>query len=49
MYIPMIVINYCVIQGGLTFVDQFTTLRFMATRALLAARHIRILLMNQYA
>jgi hypothetical protein len=33
----------------LTFVDQFTGLRFMATDAPLAARQIRILQMNQYA
>jgi hypothetical protein len=32
-----------------TFLSWFTALRFTATDAPLAARHIQILLMNQYA
>jgi hypothetical protein len=40
---------YAIYWEVLTFVDQFTALRFTATGAPLAERWIRILPMNQYA
>jgi hypothetical protein len=44
-----LLVNIRIYREILTFVDQFTSLRFTATGAPPAAGRIRILPMNQYA